>query len=219
MPSSLDPIFEFLEQFKGDTGRYRLEYFRYLKDIFQHAVRVFGFPRNPLEGIKSPLIKHKPIRTLRLDQFAKVNLTPQDINEAVVWQLLGGHGWRQIEVRRIAAGDARSAAANADALIFIKGKEREEYGPILSETLSLLVQLADNLADDEFVLRSHRMRRGRNEALGEKGLRDLIQRLFARAEVDYKGHDLRRTFCTLVRKASDDNESLAMRLIRDRCLG
>ena len=35
-----------------------------------------------------------------------------------------------------------------------------------------------------------------------------------RSGIKYKGHDLRRTFCTLVREASGD-EFLAMRLARD----
>ena len=46
----------------------------------------------------------------------------------------------------------------------------------------------------------------------------LVNRLFSRAGISYKGHDLRRTFATLVREASGD-EFLAMRLIRDKIPG
>ena len=49
-------------------------------------------------------------------------------------------------------------------------------------------------------------------------MRDLIKRLLDRAGLDLAGHDLRRTFATLVRKSSGD-EYLAMRLLRDKIPG
>jgi integrase len=84
-----------------------------------------------------------------------------------------------------------------------------------SQRLALFLELAANLADEEPVLRSRRIRNGRNQPLGEDGLAQLVGRLFSRAKIDTKGHDLRRTFATLVREASGD-EFLAMRLIRDK---
>ena len=122
-----------------------------------------------------------------------------------------GHGWRQIEVRRITAGDVRSIR---DGIIWCRGKEREEYTPLLSETEELLKQLVGTLSDDEPIIRSTRMQAGMTQPLGEDGMSQLIQRLFARSSIKYLGHDLRRTFCTLVREASGD-EFLAMRLARD----
>ena len=52
------------------------------------------------------------------------------------------------------------------------------------------------------------------QPLDADGMRQLIQRIFNRAGIKYLGHDLRRTFCTLLREASGD-EFLAMRLARD----
>ena len=47
----------------------------------------------------------------------------------------------------------------------------------------------------------------------------LVDRLYARAGIEgMSGHDLRRTFSTLVREASRD-EFLAMRLLRDKVPG
>ena len=47
----------------------------------------------------------------------------------------------------------------------------------------------------------------------------MIDRLFQRAGIQgFKGHDLRRTFATLVTKTSSD-EYLAMRLLRDSVPG
>jgi len=56
------------------------------------------------------------------------------------------------------------------------------------------------------------------QPLGADGTSQLIQRLFQRSGLNYKGHDLRRTFCTLVREASGD-ENLAMRLARNKVTG
>jgi len=102
--------------------------------------------------------------------------------------------------------------------ILCRGKEREEYTPLLPETQELLQQLTGTLSDEEPVIRSRRIRAGMTQPLGADGISQLIQRLFQRSGLDYKGHDLRRTFCTLVREASGD-EFLAMRLARDTIPG
>ncbi len=122
-----------------------------------------------------------------------------------------GHGWRQIEVRRITAGDVRSIR---DGIIWCRGKEREEYTPLLPETEELLRQLVGTLSDDEPIIRSTRIRAGITQPLGEDGMSQLIQQLLGRSGIKYQGHDLRRTFCTLAREVSGD-EFLAMRLARD----
>ena len=132
-----------------------------------------------------------------------------------MWELTFGHGWRQIEVRRITAGDVHSIS---DGIIRCRGKEREEPTPLLSETQELLQQLAGKLSDDELVIRSTRIRAGLTQPLGADDMSQLIQRLFDRSGIRYLGHDLRRTFCTLVRDASDD-EFLATRLARDKIPG
>ena len=127
-----------------------------------------------------------------------------------------GHGWRQVEVRRILAADV---ADIRDGLIWIRGKERDEWTPILPETEERLRDLAQGLGPNENVLLSRRVRRGRREPLGEDGMAQLIARLYARAGITgMTGHDLRRTFSTLVADASGD-EFLTMRLLRDKVPG
>lgn len=105
-------------------------------------------------------------------------------------------------------------AQSPNRLILCRGKERNEYTPLLPETQELLQQLAGILAKDEPIIHSTRIRAGVTQPLGEDGMSQLIQRLFYQAGIKYKGHDLRRTFCTLVREASGDEFS-AMRLARD----
>ena len=60
---------------------------------------------------------------------------------------------------------------------------------------------------------------GQRAPLGEDGMSQLVDRLYARAGIKgFTGHDLRRTFATQVRLATGD-ECLAMRLLRDKIPG
>ncbi len=211
LPLETGDILEYLDQCEGDTGRYKRNQHDLLRVLYKHAYRFFEIPRNPMESLERPRITQKPIRTLSVKEACKVDAVVNTITEKAVWELTVGHGWRQIEVRRITAGDVRLIS---DGVIWCKGKERNEYTPLLPETQQLLEQLAVGLAGDEPVIRSTRIRAGKTQPLGADGIRQLIQRLFDGAGIKYKGHDLRRTFCTMVRDASGD-EFLAMRLARD----
>ena len=223
LPVTSEPYLDFLNTFKadktkGETGRYQQTMYDYLDMLLEHAVK-FGYPKNFLKenGIERPRAGHKPIRTLSLEQLAWLDKTPEDDREMVSWQLLAGHGWRQIENISILARDVRSVEDNT---ILVHGKEQEEFTPILPETLKILQCLSpDSLADDEPVLRSHHLMRGVYEPLRSNGMYLLIKRLFDRADVNFKGHDLRRTFGTWVERASGGNELLAMRLLRDKVQG
>jgi integrase len=95
-------------------------------------------------------------------------------------------------------------------MIWVHGKEREEYTPVLPETAQRLMDMAEGLEASDHVFR------GRTRELGESGMANMINRLFSRAGLtEYQGHDLRRTFATVVREHSKD-EFLAMRLLRDQ---
>ena len=75
-----------------------------------------------------------------------------------------GHGWRRIEARHIRAMDVTNTY---DGLIWCRGKERNEWTPVLTETYALLLELTpDTLADGQPVLRSRRIRRGGTQPLG-----------------------------------------------------
>ncbi len=215
LPLETKALIDYLAQFNGETGRHKRNHQDLLNALYKHALLYFDVSQNPLENLKRPKVIKKPIKTLSLEEACKVDSVVCIIAERAVWQLTFGHGWRQIEVRRITAGDVRKIS---DGIIWCRGKERDEFTPILPETQLLLEHLADGLEDDEHVIRSTRIRAGRTQPLGEDGMRQLIQRFLDRSGIiykgKYKGHDLRRTFCTLVREARDD-EFLAMRLARD----
>ncbi len=218
LPMDTDTLIDYLSQFNGGTGRYKLNQQDLLSSLYNHSVRHFGVPYNPVRNLERPRVTKKQIQTLSLEEAMLVDSIVDNLTERASWELALGHGWRQIEIRRITAGDVRSIS---DGVILCRGKERDEFTPLLSDTQTLLGFLAEGLEDDECVIRSTRTRNGTTQSLGEKGLTQLFQRLFTRAGIadkKYTGHDLRRTFCTLVKDASDD-ECLAMRLARDKIPG
>jgi len=209
LPIDQDILMEFLKRFNGKSGRTRLNWHSNLNMLYKHASEKFHVP-NPLTGLPRPNIKHRPVKVTTLAEARVLNATPTTLRERVILDMLLGHGWRQIELRRITAEDVRNIR---DGIIWIWGKERDEYTPILPETEQVLRELAEGLKPEDRVIR------GQKGALGYDGLRKIIMKLYNRAGLkDFKGHDLRRTFATMVMTASQ-NELLAMRLLRDKVPG
>ena len=129
--------------------------------------------------------------------------------ETVVAHLLLGHGWRQFETTQVQAGEVRKVEAG---VIWCHGKEREEYTPLLPETLEAMRPLAAGKTDGDSIL--HGRRKGRRSPLGSEGIRNMVRRLYQRAQIEgFTGHDLRRTFGSLVADASGDT-LLAEKLLR-----
>jgi hypothetical protein len=216
LPTSRDEILEFLSQFDGETGRYRLDYYDRLSRIYRHAVDCFGLPANPMKLINRPKLSHKPLRPLSWADVAVLLKTSETDTEEVLLEMSVGVGWRPVEIRRIKGLDVRRAR---DGLILCHGKEREELAPILGQVLEVLKKLTpDSLPDDAEVIRSRRFRNGSTQPLGEYGFAQLIQRLFARAGLDHQVYDLRKTFGTLAQDAGADY-FLAERLLRHKIPG
>jgi len=207
LPDNQDDILVYLARFDGKSGRTKLNRQTELGQLYAFASQKYGIS-NPLYGLPMPQIARKPIKVLSLAQvIILIDIDIPDRDRAVL-ELLVGHGWRQVEIRRITAGDVRKIS---DGMILVHGKEREESTPILPETVELLKVLAEGLADSDLIISGRS-----NKELKERGMGKLVGRLFSRACIEgFTGHDLRRTFSTLVREHSGD-EMLAMRLIRDQ---
>ena len=71
--------------------------------VYKHALLYFDVLQNPPENLKRPKVIKKPIKTLSLEETCKVDSVVYIITGKAVWELTYGHGWRQIEVRRITA--------------------------------------------------------------------------------------------------------------------
>jgi integrase len=216
LPENPEAIMDYLSRFDGESGRHRLNHQDLLNMLYVHATRRFGLLKNPVAELERPIVTHKPVKTLSLEHVLALDRTPTDLLERTALDLLEGHGWRQIEVRRVQAKDV---FAIDHQLILCHGKECQELAPVLPETVDRLRDMARDLAPDDFLFMARQTRHGHRAPLGEDGMSQLIGRLLARAGIKgFTGHDLRRTFATLVTAASHD-EFLAMRLIRDRVPG
>jgi integrase len=216
LPEKVDSILEYLSRFGGESGRHRRNHQDLLNMLYNHAVRYFNLPKNPMEKLERPQITRRLIKTLSWNQIRLLMQMPEDLSERVALELLLGHGWRQIEARRILAVDV---AEISDDTMLCHGKEREEPAPILPQTAELLKQMAADLKPSDHLFVSRFARQGKKQPLGEDGMSQLVDRLFKRAGIKgFTGHDLRRTFATIVMVASKD-ELLTMRLIRDSVPG
>ncbi len=216
LPEKPESIMSYLNQFDGETGRHKRNHHDLLHMLYEHAVMNFGWPSNPLDVLDRPIVTKRPIKTLSLEEVREIDNTPDSKRERVCLDLLLGHGWRQVEVSRILAGDV---VGIRNGVIWCRGKERDEWTPILHETEERLKELARGLKPEDHVILANRIRSGQREPLGEDGMAQLVARLCARAGISgITGHDLRRSFATLVATASND-EFIAMRLIRDKIPG
>ncbi len=216
LPEEVDLILEYLSRFDGESGRHRRNHQDLLNMLYNHAVRYFSLPKNPMEKLERPQITPRPIKTLSWNQVRLFIQMPENLDEKAAVALLLGHGWRQVEARRILAVDV---AEISDDTILCHGKEREEPAPILPQTQELLKQMAVGLKPRDHLFVSRIARQGKKQPLGEDGMAQLVDRLFKRTGIKgFSGHDLRRTFATMVMAASKD-ELLTMRLLRDSVPG
>ena len=210
LPTDRGQILDYLSRYNGPSGRNRRNHQGGIHALYKHAVDLGWLASDPMAGMKRPQIRQRPPNPLTREQAKALFQVPESDRDMAALHLLLGHGWRQIEVRRVRAGDVRKAASG---LIHCDGKERPESAPILPETLELLGSLAEGKSDTDALFVGDNSRY--SKALSESGIARLLERLFKRAELTgFQGHDLRRAFATLVTEASGD-ELLAMRLIRD----
>jgi integrase len=186
---------EYLEQFTGTTRRHRGNHQDLLGMLYEHAAKHFGIAKNPMLLIERTTISTRPIRPLSLAQVQLALRSPDNLRDAAALDLLVGHGWRQVEVRR---APVRDVLAIADDLIEVDGKERRELTPILPTAAEKLRQLAKGFSPDDHVIAGKQADHGGQQRFGDQGMTKLVARLHARAAIaGMAGHDLRRTFGTL----------------------
>jgi integrase len=213
LPTDRDLILDYLGNFDGPSGRYRLNNQDSIHYLYKHAVSLGWMVSDPMYGMKRPNIQEQMPNPMTLEQVGMVLALDMSLRERAAAHLLAGHGWRQNEVLEVLAGEVRAISGGQ---IWCHGKHKNESAPVLPETAELLSRLADGLADDEQVFRG---KRGRNEKFGYEGMRKLVRDLMGRAGLSgFTGHNLRDTFATLVTEESGDL-TLAMQLIRDKVPG
>ena len=213
LPPDRDLILDYLQNFDGPSGRYRLANQDTIHALYKHALALGWLSSDPMAGMKRPKVQEQEPNPLTLEQVRGILALDLSLRERASMHLLAGHGWRQNELLEMTAGEVRSSKGGQ---VWCHGKERDEFAPILPETGTLLSLLAEGLTDDEQVFRGER---GRNERFGYEGMRKLVRGVIERAGLSgFTGHNLRDTFATIVTEASGDL-TLAMALIRDKVPG
>ena len=208
LPQDRETVLAYLDRFT--TPKYRNSQRDALRALYRYAAEGRIATADPLAGTRGARVPERPVYTLTLAQVAAADAVPMPDRQRAIWELLVGHGWRQVEVQRILATDVRHAA---DALIWVRGKVRAEWTPVLPGTLKLLRRLAKGLADDDHVIRSRQ-----SDAVGFDTVHRSATDVLTRGGLSLTIHGLRKTFASLVAEASGD-EVLAMRLLRDRLPG
>ncbi len=79
-----------------------------------------------------------------------------------------------MEVRRIRVSDVHGVQ---DGMLWVRGKERDEWAPVLPESLERLQELGQGLTPDGCIFQ------GQRGPLGEDGMSQLVDRLYARAGI------------------------------------
>lgn len=139
IPEELSLILGYLAGFSGETSRYKRNQKDLLNMLSKHTTRFFGMAKNPMLGLERPQVTERPIKTLSLQMVERLNNTPKTLAERVALDMLLGHGWRQVEVRRILADDVVDIHEGS---MLCRGKERQEMVPILPETEKMLKELS-----------------------------------------------------------------------------
>src|SRR3972149_1355346 len=157
LPENPEAIMDYLSRFDGESGRHRLNHQDLLNMLYVHAGRRFSLLKNPVAELERPIVTHKTVKTLNLEQVLALDQTPENLMERTAFDLFVGHGWRQIEIRRVQAKDV---TAIDHQLILCHGKERQELAPLLPETVNRLREMALDLAPDDFLFVARQTRHG-----------------------------------------------------------
>lgn len=182
-----------------------------IKQLYEFANQRYGIP-NAMATVKRPCYKPKEPYAFSLDEARMVLEACRDERELGLIHLYLGHGWRLEEGCRANIGDV------GDGQILVRGKKRNEYMPLLSETRELLLRLAQGRAPGEPLFLSLQ-----NKRLSHKQTYNVTKAILKRAGViDGKAldlriatHTLRKTFASLAYAAGCDGRIIE-RLLRHR---
>ncbi len=174
------------EQIEAYLNRY--ENHRTARDIHTKLAVLYKFANmrmsipNVIQKVKKPRAKSVEKPSITLDQLRAVLDACQDDTELVLIHLYAGHGLRLSEALRITVADI------SNGLLFIRGKEREEFLPLLPETGELLLKLAQNKRPDQPLFNMPRRTAGHR-------ITDILHRVGLGK--GYSAHTLRHSFSTI----------------------
>ncbi len=201
LPITPDPIEEYLRS-KPSRSTASQNY-SVLRLLYEFAEERYG-ARNVVKKVKRPRFKHKDADCFTIEQVrVLLDVIETDRERALVYLYLG-HGFRLSEAVRVNIGEID------EDRIYIHGKERDEWYPLLPEAREVLLKLANGRNADEPVFMSNQKRR-----LCPEMARENIRQLCKRAGINgmkTTPHTYRHTFSTLAYLGGCDKVSVSLLL-------
>lgn len=190
LPERPEAVEAYLAAVKGAPATRRL-YWRGLKTFFRWLAYRYDLD-NPMLGVRAPLVRRRPMRTLALSQLAEL-LSAVEVGsrDAALLMLLLDTGIRIGEAAGLRPEDVAPGA------ITVSGKVGTRLAPISAEV--------------EVALRAHLPWRGQRGELTRSGLQQAVKRAMARAGiVGWRAcpHTLRHSFARQYLMAGGDVFSL-----------
>ncbi|GAI15322.1 unnamed protein product, partial [marine sediment metagenome] len=158
---------------------------------------------NPIKMVEKPGGQADEVLPLNEEQIRLLHGRPKTDREQGYVGLMLDHGFRLSEVLRLDVGDIH------EDRIWVHGKERKEWFPLLSEVRGWLLKLADGRAPNEPLFR------GRQGRLSDSKIQSDIKRLLQRAGINsirQSPHTLRHTFSTMAYLAGCDWDAVELLL-------
>ena len=181
-----------------------------IKQLYEFANQRFGFP-NTMELIKRARYKEKEPYSFTLDEARAVVNACRNNRELGLIHLYLGHAFRLEEGCRTNIGDI------LDGQMVVRGKERQEFMPLLPETKEILLRLANGRSSEEPIFTGRKGRR-----LSHKMTYNVVKAILDRAGVTegkegqrIATHTLRKSFATLATHAGC-NDRIVKRLLRHK---
>ena len=181
-----------------------------IKQLYEFCNARYDVP-NAIKSVRRARYKEKDPYSFTLEEARAVLSACRSDRELGLVHLYLGHAFRLDEACRVNVGDI------LDGQINVRGKERYEYLPLLSETREILLRLANGRKPTEPLFTSHKGRR-----LCHKETYNIVKAILGRAGVlegkdgqRIATHTLRKTFATLATHAGC-NDRIVKRLLRHK---
>jgi len=202
-PEQLDRYFARFKERRSAASAYAP-----IKLLYRFAHERYGLP-NTIAAVERPTFKDKEPYALTLEESRAVLSACRNNRELGLVHLYLGHALRLDEACRINIGDI------LDTQLMVRGKERNEYMPLLPETKEILLRLANGRGPQEPLFTSYKGRR-----LSHKETYNVVKAILSRAGVTKDGyriatHTLRKTFASLATQAGC-NDRIVKRLLRHK---
>ena len=137
LPTSPEPIRDYLRQFKTSDVPTRQDQWKALSALYKFASNTYGLP-NPMLKVEKPRFKKKSGQRLSRDQAKQLLTAIQTDLEWAIITCYFGLRFRRIEAERLLFGDVKSD------YIIVRGKERTEELSLLPIFHDKLLKLTNN---------------------------------------------------------------------------